>query len=76
MGFIFCSSPYIEDKDKEKRTVKRPLEEKLQSPEFAGLSKNKVKKLLRNPMKKLGRNSEENYEKCVTCPNIRVCVRE
>lgn len=62
-------NPYIEDK--EKKTVKRPLEEKLQSPEFAGLSKNKVKKLLRNPMKKLGRNSEENYEKCVNCPNIR-----
>lgn len=74
MSFILCSSPYIEDK--EKKTVKRPLEEKLQSPEFAGLSKNKVKKLLRNPMKKLGRNSEENYEKCVNCPNIRVCVRE
>lgn len=55
--------------------MKRPLEEKLKSPEFAGLSKNKVKKLLRNPLKRLGRSSEENYDKCVACPNIRVSVR-
>ncbi|XP_078317177.1 tRNA-dihydrouridine(16/17) synthase [NAD(P)(+)]-like isoform X2 [Crassostrea virginica] len=63
--------PYNEDKTKEKKTMKRPLEEKLKSPEFAGLSKNKVKKLLRNPLKRLGRSSEENYDKCVACPNIR-----
>lgn len=74
MGFILCFSSYIEDK--EKKIVKRFLEEKLQFLEFVGLFKNKVKKLLRNFMKKLGRNSEENYEKCVNCFNIRVCVRE
>ncbi|XP_061191189.1 tRNA-dihydrouridine(16/17) synthase [NAD(P)(+)]-like [Saccostrea echinata] len=59
------------DKNKDKKTIKRPLEEKLQSPEFAGLSKNKIKRLLRNPLKKLTRGSEENYEKCVACCNIR-----
>ncbi|XP_048762368.1 tRNA-dihydrouridine(16/17) synthase [NAD(P)(+)]-like isoform X2 [Ostrea edulis] len=63
--------PNDKEKNKDKRTVKRPLEEKLQSPEFAGMSKNKVKKLLRNPLKKLARSSEENYEKCVACANIR-----
>lgn len=74
--FIYvCFSPNDKEKNKDKRTVKRPLEEKLQSPEFAGMSKNKVKKLLRNPLKKLARSSEENYEKCVACANIRVCIK-
>jgi hypothetical protein len=75
MFIYFCFSPNDAEKNNAKKTIKRPLEEKLQSPEFAGMSKNKVKKLLRNPLKKLVRSSEENYEKCVACPNIRASIK-
>ncbi|KAK3090099.1 hypothetical protein FSP39_009184 [Pinctada imbricata] len=59
-----------EERKKMKESVKRHLDETV-APEFAGLSKNKMKKLLRNPNKKFKGRREEQYEKCFSCTNCR-----
>jgi len=42
-------------------------------PEFAGLSKNKIKKKLRNPYKNYDKTpGREIFEKCIQCTNPRV----
>ncbi|XP_077979521.1 tRNA-dihydrouridine(16/17) synthase [NAD(P)(+)]-like [Glandiceps talaboti] len=67
-------SPNKTEKDKQKKSLKRPLASIIEPDlNMEGLSKNQIKKRLRNPTAKFkirdGPRPKKQYEKCVNCGN-------
>lgn len=72
MCFIFRPQE-AEEKMAKKEPTKRQIDMANPPPEFAGMSKNKIKKKLRNPHKNFDRTpGREVFEKCIQCTNPRV----
>ena len=72
--FVFHYRPEQAEENLAKKVpTKRQIHMENPPPELAGLSKNKLKKKLRNPYKNFDRTpGRESFDRCVECTNPRV----